>query len=55
MPICTREHALDARALEEALFNLAVNARDAMPHRGRMHFEARLAEPDHGAADPAPA
>ena len=34
---------VDARALEEALLNLAVNARDAISHRGRMHFEARLA------------
>ena len=41
---------VDARALEEALLNLAINARDAMSHRGRMHFEARLAEPDNGAA-----
>jgi signal transduction histidine kinase len=36
---------VDARALEEALLSLAVNARDAMSHGGRMHFTARRATP----------
>ena len=41
---------VDARALEEALFNLAVNARDAMSHGGRIHFTARLAAEANGAS-----
>jgi signal transduction histidine kinase len=36
---------VDPQALEEALVNLAINARDAMPHGGRLHLAARLARP----------
>jgi signal transduction histidine kinase len=41
---------VDVRALKETLFNLAVNARDALSHGGRMHFTAGLATPANGAA-----
>jgi len=41
---------VDEHALEEALINLAINARDAMVHgAGRLQLVARLARPVHGA------
>jgi signal transduction histidine kinase len=39
---------VDPQALEEALVNLAINARDAMPQGGRLHLAARLARPVDG-------
>jgi signal transduction histidine kinase len=39
---------VDPQALEEALVNLAINARDAMPHGGRLHLAARLDRLAHG-------
>jgi C4-dicarboxylate-specific signal transduction histidine kinase len=39
---------VDMRALEEVLIHLAINARDAMPDGGSMHFAARLGRTTNG-------
>jgi PAS domain S-box-containing protein len=44
----------DRAQLEQVIMNLVVNARDAMPHGGRISLEVRVAELDRGYAEAHP-
>lgn len=43
---------IDPGQLDQVLFNLAINARDAMPKGGRLAFSTRIIEPDDPVAGP---